>query len=204
MATIATYTQDKKNDEIEEGWYEAKIFQMISLGSQRFEKNGKAWYSPQILLGFELPQITFESKEGDQYTKVMSMILFLSLNPSGKGRIGLAEILEGLGIDPNDQFDVESLVGRSCEAFISNVESKGKSYTNITNIRSAGDVIGQRQQVVVSVEDFKNTLLIESLPEWIQAKIQNSLEIERTKPVEEEIPVIAPVAEEVNPEDVPF
>lgn len=183
MAMFAKQT--KADYSIEDGKYPAILFQIISLGSQRFEKNGKEWFSPQVLLGFELPTLTYENQDGFLTSNIKSGTYFLSLNSSRNGLPGLREIIEGMigrellnDKDGNtEEFDVSSLMGKPCVIELSGVESKGKVYQNITGITQyTGETLAPRRTpILVEPEAFK-TLDMLDLPEWIKDKIMKSKE----------------------------
>lgn len=174
---------------IEAGWYNAILRQVIYVGKQKFgkdniDKDGKVfraeWWSPQIVLGFELPTIIFENqKTGEKFTKVMSMTVFASLNPSrsGVGFYEVASTLGGLDSDNPDAFDEKTLVGKSCDVKIASVISKGRAYDNIVEIRkSEPEYEGMRENVSFGLESFSDIFLIEAFPEWIKNKIYSSEE----------------------------
>ena len=206
-----------------EGWYPAILRQVIYIGRQRFEKektvNGQVkreeWYSPQIVVGFELPTVTFESRTGEQYTKMMSMTLFASLSPSRSG-LGFYEIATSLGalnIDDPDAFDESKLLGKSCEVRIASVMSKGKPYDNIVEVKLSEKEVegGMKQNIHLEAEDFGNDLLIAQLPDWIQNKIFASEEILLAKSKKDGLidpingmPLAEEKEEEIRIEDVPF
>lgn len=173
---------------IVDGEYGAVLFQMIQIGHQKFSKDGKEWYSPQIMIGFELPELTYDTKDGP-VTQIKSSTYFLSLNESRNNQIGLREVIDGLrnGVvwtdEELEQFDIAQYMGRPCMLAISGVESKGKVYSNITGISAVDQVEGaklmlnaKRPQVFVTVDDFSDEAVLSTLPNWIQEKIRSSKE----------------------------
>jgi hypothetical protein len=181
MARHATFTQPVFEN-IPDGKHAAVIFQMIDLGSQRFSKGDKEWYSPQMLIGFEIPGLTFETNDGDTLSQIKSITAFVSLNPSRQG-IGLREIMDGIvgSKDWTDEqlqaFDLDTLLGKSCLIELAGVESKGKVYQNILSVEAFPvGVKPIREQVSVTVDDFKDDAKITALPQWIQDKIAKSKE----------------------------
>lgn len=169
---------------IEDGEYPAICFQIIQIGSQRFEKEGREWFSPQVLLGFEIPSLTYETKSG-VVSAIKSGTYFLSLNPSRNGTIGLREIIDGFrgnsewSEEELEKFNISDILGKPCLITVAEVESKGKSYSNITAVApfvGEGMLAGLREPVLITVEDFGNGDLLGTLPNWIQVKIQASKE----------------------------
>jgi hypothetical protein len=81
----------KADYSIPDGKYPAILFQIVQIGSHYFckrNKNGDVtseWYSPQILLGFELPTLTYENQNGEVVSNIKSGTYFLSMNPARSG-----------------------------------------------------------------------------------------------------------------------
>ena len=117
--------------------------------------------------------------------RIKSGTYFLSLNPSRNGQTGLREILDGFrdGSDWSDEelekFDMSSYLGKACLLGIAAVESKGRTYSNIVNVKNfpVESVIEKRRTpVFIVIDDFSNEPLISGLPSWIQDKIRASKE----------------------------
>lgn len=206
----------KPDYSIPDGKYPARLFQIVQLGSQHFEKNGKGWNSPMILLGFELPQLTYENMEGETLSQIKSGSYFLSMNASRNGVVGLREVIDGLRgsseytVEELEKFDISSFLGKECLIELSGVESRGVVYQNITKVEGCdftknGLEIGSyRKPVLVTIDDFKNLETL-ALPDWIKDKIMAS---EEWKEMNAGTP--APLNdqyvpdEEIKIEDVPF
>lgn len=175
---------------IEEGVYPAKLVQIIQIGSHRFEKNGKEWWSQQILLGFELPTVVFETAEGVKMSTLKSSTYFLSMNESRNG-IGLREIIDGIRgskkytSEELEQFDISQFLGKVCFIKLEEIDSKGKIYTNISEITlvKPEDVasiqidpeVTRRTPILITLGNFKDIESFE-LPQWIEEKIKSSTE----------------------------
>lgn len=202
---------------IVDGEYGAVLFQIIQIGHQKFSKGGKEWYSPQIMIGFELPELTYDTKDGP-VTQIKSSTYFLSLNPKSN-EIGLREIVDGLrnGVAWTDeeleQFDIAQYMGRPCMLAISGVESKGKVYSNITGISAVDQVEGaklalnaKRPQVFITTDDFSDETVLSTLPNWIQEKIRSSKEYQELVVNENEVEevIVAPEGEAIKLSDIPF
>lgn len=215
----------KPDYSIPDGKYPARVFQIIQIGSQRFEKNGREWYSPQILLGFELPTLTYENRDGETVSNIKSATYFLSLNPSRSGVVGLREIIDGLRGSSEyteeelEKFDITAFMGKECMVTLSGVESRGVVYQNITAVEPCdftknGLVLEKyREPILVTVDDFKNIDAID-LPDWIKDKIMASQEYremtatpalpnEQYQP-EQPKSLSLDDEEEINIKDVPF
>lgn len=198
---------------IVDGEYGAVLFQIIQIGYQKFSKGGDEWYSPQIIIGFELPELTYDTKDGP-VTQIKSSTYFLSLNESRNNQIGLREIVDGLrnGVawteEELEKFDIAQYMGRPCKIAISGVESKGKVYSNITGISAVDQVEGarlmlnsKRPQIFVTVDDFSDEMALATLPNWIQDKIRSSREYQALVVKENEPDVDE---EEIKLEDIQF
>lgn len=214
---------------IEEGKYVAIISQIIQLGAQHFKKKdgSSEWDSPQIMIGYELPSLTYENRDGDTVTKIKSEKYFFSMNPSKNGLFGLRELIDGIRGSSEwteaelEAFDLTSYLGKRCMVTISSVVSKGQTYSNITAVEPMGDeaagmVTGNRKLQLVTTEDFMNPSIMESLPGWIQDIIRQSVEWREqgipapVNEISDERPAAAPVTGDINMEkeikleDVPF
>lgn len=202
--------------QIEDGKYSAILNQIIMIGSHKFtSKKGKEFYSPQVIVGFELPKLTYEY-DGETLTTVKSGTYFLSMNPSWNGALGLREIIDGFhGPDYTEAeakeleegtFDVAQYLGKSCLLTIDQVESKGKFYSTITSIEKVkgSDMLieGKREPVLITLDDFRDIDNL-NVPQWVKDKIMDSKEYQ-------DLPKVAPLneqfesKEEIKIEDVPF
>lgn len=169
---------------VPDGTYKAILFQIIQLGSQGFEKNGKEWYSPQILLGFEIPELKYDT-QNREVSSVKSGTYFLSMNESRNGVLGLREIVNGMTgkSDYTEEelaaLDITKLLGLGCMITLSGVESKGKIYQNIVAVsqleKGADKLTAMRKKVLVETDDFGNIDFL-NLPAWISDKIKMSKE----------------------------
>jgi len=194
--TTPIYAGVSKADySIADGTYVARLIQIIQIGSQYFckkDSNGEVkseWYSAQILVGFEIPSLTYENQDGVKLTTIKSTTYFLSMNPSRNGVPGLREIIDGMRGSAEyteeelEKFDISAFLGKLCSITLSGVESKGKVYQNITEVAPIpadfklviDEEIIQRKTILVTVDNFKDIDNID-LPEWIINKIKLSSE----------------------------
>lgn len=220
MAKAIYAGMTKPDYSIENGVYPARLFQIVQLGSQHFEKNGKGWDSPMILIGFELPTLTYETQDGATLSQIKSQSYFLSMNPSWSGQMGLRELIDGLRGSSEyteeelEKFDITSFLGKECMLTLDGVADKmGRTFQNITKVEGVdftknGLEIGSfREPILVTVDDFKDLETI-NLPDWIKEKIEKSVE---WKEVNAGLPAMpngqyAPEEEkeEIKIADVPF
>lgn len=178
----------KPDYSMENGEYPARLYQIIQIGRQLFSKNGREWYSPQIIVGFEFPTLAFENQDGVKIGPVRSLTCFLSMNPSRNGQMGLREIIDSLrGSDEYteeelEQFDISKYLGAKCMVTLDSVESKGQVYQNIVAIRPAKKEeyavekdVTERTLTLVTTDDFSNIANLQ-IPNWIKDKIMASEE----------------------------
>lgn len=212
----------KPDYSIPDGKYPARLVQIIQIGSQLFGKNtDKPWRSPQILLGFEFPTLTYENRDGEEVSNIKSQTFFLSMNPAKNGTVGLREVIDGLRgsseytTEELEKFDISSFLGKECIVTLSGVESKGQVYQNITAVEQfttgdgdSGMLKKFRTPVLVTVDDFKDLDSLD-LPDWIKNKIMDSEEYQaqfEKAPVNGQYltPEEEAAAKELKIEDVPF
>ena len=188
MARHSTFTKPVV-EPIADGQYPAIIYQLIDLGSQKFSKDGREWYSPQRLIGFEIPGLTYENKDGESISKVISITAFDSLNPTKNGQIGQREVIDAVAGSANwDEdavmdYDLDKLIGAQVMLTIAGAESKGKVYQNIIAIESMPKdmpLTPIREKVSVTIDDFVSLESLD-LPEWIKNKIAASKEYQDHK-----------------------
>jgi hypothetical protein len=213
----------KPDYSIPDGKYPARLVQIIQIGNQMFGKaTNRPWYSPQILLGFEFPTLTYENRDGEEVSNIKSATYFLSMNQAKSGQFGLREIIDGLRGSSEyteeelEKFDITSFLGKECMVTLSGVESKGQVYQNITGVEpfttgdgDSGMLQKYREPVLVTVDDFKDLDSLD-LPEWIKNKIMDSQEYQEQfsagkAPINEPYKTPEEAGDkEIKIEDVPF
>lgn len=196
----------------------AILVHIISIGSQKFSKGDREWYSPQVILGFEFPDVTGQTSDGDTFTIMKSQTYFVSLNKAKNG-IGLREIIDGmlgrqLTSEEEAEFDISSLVGRGCILTMNVVTDKnGKEYQNITAVKQLTEMIKpKRQLIVVTPADIISENIERfGLADWIMDKIATSKErqefLAKNPPTIDNVNVHCGINmddENINIEDVPF
>jgi hypothetical protein len=181
MTRYAQYTKPVVQP-IEDGQYPAIIYQLIDLGS-KMNKAGTQRNTPQMMIGFEFPSMTYETKDGIVLSQVKSITTYVSLNPSSQGYLGLHEIITGvsgeeLTEEQMQKFDIDSLIGKTCMITLASVESKGQVYSNIIAINFLPEglkPVAVRPNISVTIDDFRNIENI-GIPDWIKNKIKESEE----------------------------
>ena len=184
MSEIYASYQKPTREEIPDGKYPAILSQIIQIGRQRFSKGDREWFSPQIILGFELPTVTYQTKDDETMSTIKSGTYFLSLNESRNG-VGLREILNGLRgteewtVEELEKFALRPYLGRSCFITLEGVESKGKVYQNIVAVEPNDTTpTPLRDPLFVTTEDFGHLETV-NVPQWVKDKIAASQEFQR-------------------------
>jgi hypothetical protein len=166
------------------GRYDAVCFQVVDLGTQVGEWQGKKIKSRKCLIGFEIPSemMEFEDEHGQQQImpRVISRQLTISLSPKGNMR-PLLESWRGksFSIEEEMAFDISKLLKKTCELQIINKTSKttGEQYNFIQNMLTPRDGVKTVEPLTPIVYfSFEDNMEIPSMPDWIRDIIRNSLE----------------------------
>lgn len=223
------------------GTHIARIYRFMNLGTRIQEFKGVPKDYPDTLVSFtlELPnemnEFEFEDKDTGEKTKVskpfvisqeftLSMHKKSRLRPFVEGIIGTA-----LSDDEAGAFDIEQLVGMTCQATIVHEQSKtdpDRKFAKLSSVAPLMKGIEVPAQVNDSVIQDVNTMSreeIDALPDFLQNKIKVSdewkarfdpEEIARKQNIQDEINKrtggqavdAAPEYDEavINPEDIPF
>ena len=212
--------QEFETKPLTEGTHPAVLYAMIDLGNQPYQdkKTGETKHWHRFMIMFEFPGFG-----SDKYTDTIICETFPSLNPSGKGWVGMHEIFGGkLGRDfteaEKEDFDIVPFLGKT---FLLTVEENDRGYMQITKSQKPTEKAeGTRELVFVGIDDFFNDEIMLKLPSFVVQKIQRSKEYEAKymenqygKDNNDNIPVIPAdqrreeVSDEREPvriEDVPF
>lgn len=155
---------------IADGQYPAVIFQYIELGNQPFSNATRQWYSPQVLIGFDIPS----------ENQMKSSTFFLSLNPSRNGQLGYREVADAIAGHELTDEELEAytpdMIGTKVLITIESVESKGVIYSNITKVEKyTGDVESSRTPLLFEIDTFGD-MDFDALPEFAKVRVQKSKE----------------------------
>lgn len=193
MAIPVSNEGNFKRELIEAGTYFARCYQMIDLGTQIGEYQGKETRSRKILLGFELPteQRTFKDKDGNENESpcVLSREFTLSLGDKSK-LLPFLQAWRGKDFTPDQvkKFDVTVLLSVSCMIGVGvGTSKKGTQYNEITGITPVMKGFTPIPAILEATEftmfhengtlsENFNTAIFDRLPEWIQLKIKASEE----------------------------
>lgn len=219
-----------------EGTHIARVYRFMNLGTRIQEYKGQPKDYPDTLVTFtlelpnELNEFEYENKDTGEIEKVskpfvisreftLSMGKKSNLRPFVEGIIGTK-----LSDDEAGAFDIETLVGMTCQATIQHSQSKtdpDRKYANLVSVAPLMKGIEVPPAInEPQIQDVKTMTLdeINELPEFIQTKIRVSdefkgrfdpEEIARKQAIQDEIDVRRGVdsqepPEEINPEDIPF
>lgn len=224
------------------GTHVARVYGFLNMGTRVQEYQGKLKDYPDTLISFtlELPnemnEFEIENKDTGEKEKVskpfvisreftLSMGRKSNLRPFVEGIIGTSLTDEEAG-----NFDIETLVGMTCQATVAHKKSKDgtKTYANLISVAPLMKGIDVPDPInEPRIQDVKTMELdeINNLPQFLQDKIRESdefkarfdpEEIERKKAIQDEInartgqsdedtrPAPPHTDEEINPEDIPF
>lgn len=220
-----------------EGTHVARVYKFMNLGTRFQEYQGKQKPYPDTLVTFtlELPnemnEFEYEDKEtGEKKTVVKPFVISREFTLSMGKKSNLRPFVEGIiGTTLTDEeagaFDIEELVGMTCQATIVHQQSKSdpdRKYANLTSVAPLMKGIEVPEPINDQVIQDVNTMTeeeIEKQPEFIQNKIKVSdewkarfdpEEIARKQNIQDEINKrtgggASPSDDtEINPEDIPF
>ena len=178
------------------------LYQIIDLGTQKFEYKGKTKFNRKIMIYFELPFETKKFREDEEKKPfIISKKFTLSLNEKSNLSKFLNDWCDGQFIKKfksqieNGKFDITRLIGAGGLLYIQHNEYNEKKYASISNIMPLEKL--EKEQLVLE-ENSKNKYQtvnekkffsldgfnkgnfdleeFEKLPEWIKEEISKSKE----------------------------
>lgn len=176
---IAKQPEGKEFEIVPAGNYIARCYSMIQLGTHKSEYQGQMKTRERVRITWELPTELREDGKpfviGAEYT--------LSLSEMGNLR-SMLESWRGRAFNPDEleAFDIVKVLEVPCMINVIHSKSKdgSKTYANIATVSPLPKLMICPKQVnptvVVTTEDFWNKELMETLPEFIQKKIKESME----------------------------
>ena len=192
---------------IPEGTYLAVCGLLVDLGVQFNKTFGNS--SRKLMIGWEIPEETYEDKDGNQKPRMVYNRYTASLNESSNLRKDLAawrgrdfteEELEG--------FDLHSIVGKSCYLNIIHKEYNGKKFANISSIMALPKKAekGQLSEPALIFDlDTASEADIENLPNWISDIVRGSETYKNRKLEEDQAMLAVPSFEEIEEDgELPF
>ena len=198
MAIIAKNKQSESVSPIEAGSYPARIYQIIHIGTVA---GYQGQFQNKVRIGFELPteMHVFDEKKGPQ-PRVISQDYTLSFSEKANLRkLIVACDPKAFELDDNglvEEFDVESLMGKSLLVTIGNKPKKDGTgiYAFLEGVtRLPKGMVCEKainDPIKLSYDNWDNEVF-EKLPDFIKEKIKGSDEYKA-------------MTGEINPADVPF
>lgn len=187
MAIIATNSPVNKI-QVPAGSHVGRCFSMIHMGTTHYEYMGQPKTANKVRMTFELPNELHVFKEGED---PKPMIISAEYNLVMSEKSNLRKMIEGwLGKRLTDEetksFDVESLIGK---AGMINIIHNDKGYADIAAISSMPKGFEcpppVNVQKVLSYDNWDENLF-NSLPEFIQEKMKETVEYKKMKGIEVE------------------
>lgn len=211
MAIIATSNGSTNFEPIATGNYPARCYSMIHIGTVDEVILGTTKTLNKVRITWELPSElkVFKEENGEQ-PHVISKEFTLSMHEKATLRNFLKN---WRGKDFTDEeaksFDIEKLIGAPCMLNITHKKSKDgtKTYAEIGSISTMPKGFPCPEQInpsfVWTYEDF-DIEKFNSLPDYLKAKMVNSLEYKQSISGGQEIEVNDPQIESQQDDDMPF
>lgn len=212
-------TEGKDFPIIEEGTFQARIVQIIDLGTITNNWNGNETFDRTFAIRFETPTETtvFDESKGEQPFLVTDNVKFKVTREDSQMKSKLDKIIAAVGDKASAQYNIFDLLNRTLLIEIKhNQGTNGKTYANIVNYAKLvkGMVVEDRindlkalyldpeyfdQSVFETLGEYTQNKIMES-PEWQQ--LQGKMPEGQSNAVHAEIPDIT--EEEINNIQVPF
>ncbi len=211
MALIASGS-NKDFKPVPEGNHTARCYRIIDLGTQESTYDGEARLMHKVLIGWELngeadDGTPLKTDDGKPYT--VSKQYTMSLGKKANLRADL-ESWRGQAFTDDELkgFDISKLLGVYCMVTVKHDKKDDKTYTNVASVsrwpaalkNAKFDPFYKNEIFDVDAPDLA---LLETFPEWLQEKINDSLEF-RGVPKEQAAPSKGHADRSVPDEDIPF
>lgn len=164
------------------GSHAARCYQIIDLGTQEIEWQGKKKLQRKLWITWEIPEETIEIN-GENKPMAISRMFTLSLAETG-ALLPFLESWRGKRFSEEElsAFDVAKLLGKPCLLSVVHDTKNGKEYANISAIAVLPRGMKCADQVNPSVEysiDEGYSPTFKALPEFLQKKIEASEEFKK-------------------------
>lgn len=197
-------------DNIAAGVYPARVVQVVDLGVQAqrpFQGQEKKPVN-EIMLGYELVDTFLVDENGNELEDKPRWISeTIPLHPLIADKAKSTKRYEAL--DPGKQFDGDfsQLVNIPCNVTVINNENQGKVYDNVAGVaamrpRDAAKCPELKNPAKVFSLEAPDLQVFNSLPKWIQEKIQKNLNYQGSK-LQILLGGKAPAPKKEEPEDYP-
>lgn len=190
---------------IEEGNYIATLYRIIYIGTVETEYMGEKKNLFKVDLTWELNNEMKVWKEGEEPKPVaVSKQYTLSMGAKSNLRPIVEGIVGGMSDSEAINFDIDDLLGKACLLNITHgVSETGNAFLKVQTSKLMKGMEAPKpfnEQKMLSFDNW-NQAFFESLPDWLQDKIQNTPEYKQLKGLKSE-----PKSEqgEVKTTDIPF
>lgn len=211
MAIIATSNGSTNFEPIATGNYPARCYSMIHIGTVDEVILGTTKTLNKVRVTWELPSElkVFKEENGEQ-PHVISKEFTLSMHEKATLRNFLKNWRgKDFSEEEAKSFDIEKLIGAPCMLNITHKKSKDgtKTYAEIGSISTMPKGFPCPEQInpsfVWTYEDFDSEKF-NSLPDFLKAKMVNSVEYKQAIYGGQEIEVNEPIIENQESDDLPF
>lgn len=176
---MLTVKEGAARELIPEDTYMAVCCEVIDLGMHKQEYNGEVKPSKrEVMIRWEIPEITYKNEEGEEFTKTVSKRLRLVYNDKS----GLYKLLRGWcpGLLPKDMkkegFDLTLLIGNGAQLTVTHVPRKdGTGMMEEFSFAPLMKGVKPPKASHMIVFDLDEASALEKmafLPEWIQSIIK--------------------------------
>lgn len=211
MAIIATSNGNTNFEPIATGNYPARCYSMIHIGTIDEVILGTQKTLNKVRITWELPtELKVFKEENGEQPHVISKEFTLSMHEKATLRNFLKN---WRGKDFSEEeakaFDIEKLIGAPCMLNITHKKSKDgtKTYAEIGSISTMPKGFPCPDQITPSFvwtyDDF-NSEKFNALPDYLKAKMVNSVEYKQAVSGGQEVEVNEPIVEQPETDDLPF
>lgn len=184
MALIATGSNGDFKP-VPEGNHTARCYRIIELGTQESTYDGEARLSHKVLIGWELhgeadDGTPLSSDDGKPFTVTKQYTLSL-----GKKATLRADLESWRGQAFTDQdlkgFDISKLLGAYCMVTVKHDKKDDKTYVNVASVARWPAALKNAKPAAYYPDqifdlDSRDMSIFDTLPEWMQKKIKESVE----------------------------
>lgn len=182
MLLRKTDNATKQYKSVPAGSHLARLYRIIDIGTQVNDYQGQITYPRKVIFFFE---IHGEDQAGAPLTtddgKPLSVMKEYTATLNEKGRL-VQMLKQWLAAEVPDPFDPKELLGKFGMVNVSNTNKGDRVYANLDGVSpvpsiylKAGLPNGYNDLLYFSMEKF-DSVVYESLPNWIKEKIQKSPE----------------------------
>lgn len=193
------FSNDKPRELPPAGGHIGTLYSIVELGTMAGEYMGQPTMKRKIRLTWELPEETREF-DGMQKPMVVGKTYTASLFEQSKLRPIVEGMLGGLTDDMEENFDIKTLVGKSCMIQIAHEEYNGNKYASVVSCTQLPKSVKAPAQFNDSVYFDYATFdekTYEALPNWMKEKMAESSEMKARNGFSENM-------DEVDVASIPF